>query len=66
MQVRSSQKLSETLNTDYELALLFKLIATIDYEAPTFEKSVNSNGMGQKTIMKIFSRALTAIVFYNV
>lgn len=38
MQVRSSQKLSETLNTDYELALLFKLIATIDYEAPTFEK----------------------------
>ncbi|MBA23215.1 MAG: flap endonuclease [Rhodobacteraceae bacterium] len=37
MQVRSSQKLSETLNTDYELALLFKLIATIDYEAPTFE-----------------------------
>ena len=38
MQVRSSQKLSEALNTDYELALLFKLIATIDYEAPTFEK----------------------------
>ena len=38
MQVRSSQKLSEMLNTDYELALLFKLIATIDYEAPTFEK----------------------------
>ena len=38
MQVRSSQKLSETLNTDYELALLFKLIATVDYEAPTFEK----------------------------
>ena len=38
MQVRSSQKLSESLNTDYELALLFKLIATIDYEAPTFEK----------------------------
>ena len=38
MQVRSSQKLSETLNTDYELALLFKLIATLDYEAPTFEK----------------------------
>ena len=38
MQVRSSQKLSGTLNTDYELALLFKLIATIDYEAPTFEK----------------------------
>ncbi|MEC7578247.1 MAG: 5'-3' exonuclease H3TH domain-containing protein [Actinomycetota bacterium] len=38
MQVRSSQKLSETLNTDYELALLFKLIATIYYEAPTFEK----------------------------
>ena len=38
MQVRSSQKLSETLNTDYELALLFKLIATIDYDAPTFEK----------------------------
>ena len=37
MQVRSSQKLSESLNTDYELALLFKLIATIDYEAPTFE-----------------------------
>ena len=37
MQVRSSQKLSETLNTDYELALLFKLIATIDYDAPTFE-----------------------------
>ncbi len=37
MQVRSSQKLSEMLNTDYELALLFKLIATIDYEAPTFE-----------------------------
>ena len=37
MQVRSSQKLSETLNTDYELALLFKLIATIDFEAPTFE-----------------------------
>ena len=37
IQVRSSQKLSETLNTDYELALLFKLIATIDYEAPTFE-----------------------------
>ena len=37
MQVRSSQKLSETLNTDYELAILFKLIATIDYEAPTFE-----------------------------
>ena len=37
MQVRSSHKLSESLNTDYELALLFKLIATIDYEAPTFE-----------------------------
>ncbi|MEC7715466.1 MAG: 5'-3' exonuclease H3TH domain-containing protein [Actinomycetota bacterium] len=37
MQVRSSQKLSESLNTDYELALLFKLIATIDYDAPTFE-----------------------------
>ncbi len=37
MQVRSSQKLSETLNTDYELALLFKLIATLDYDAPTFE-----------------------------
>jgi len=37
IQVRSSQKLSETLNTDYELALLFKLIATIDYDAPTFE-----------------------------
>jgi len=37
MQVRSSQKLSETLNNDYELALLFKLIATIDYDAPTFE-----------------------------
>ena len=37
MQVRSSQRLSESLNTDYELALLFKLIATIDYEAPTFE-----------------------------
>ncbi len=37
MQVRSSQKLSESLNTYYELALLFKLIATIDYEAPTFE-----------------------------
>ena len=37
MQVRSSQKLSDTLNNDYELALLFKLIATIDYEAPTFE-----------------------------
>ncbi|MDP6340508.1 MAG: 5'-3' exonuclease H3TH domain-containing protein [Acidimicrobiales bacterium] len=37
MPVRSSQKLSESLNTDYELALLFKLIATIDYEAPTFE-----------------------------
>ena len=36
-QVRSSQKLSETLNDDYELALLFKLIATIDYDAPTFE-----------------------------
>ena len=37
MQVRSSQKLSETLNNDYELALLFKLIATIDYDAPTFQ-----------------------------
>ncbi len=37
MQVRSSQRLSEMLNTDYELALLFKLIATIDYDAPTFE-----------------------------
>ena len=37
IQVRSSQKLSETLNNDYELALLFKLIATIDYDAPTFE-----------------------------
>ena len=37
MQVRSSQKLSEALNHDYELALLFKLIATIDYDAPTFE-----------------------------
>jgi len=37
MQVRSSQKLSEALNNDYELALLFKLIATIDYDAPTFE-----------------------------
>ena len=36
-QVRSSQKLSKTLNDDYELALLFKLIATIDYDAPTFE-----------------------------
>ena len=37
MQVRSSQKLSDTLNNDYELALLFKLIATIDYDAPTFQ-----------------------------
>ena len=37
MQVSSSQKLSETLNNDYELALLFKLIATIDYDAPTFQ-----------------------------
>lgn len=36
-QVRSSQKLSEALNNDYESALLFKLIATIDYDAPTFE-----------------------------
>jgi len=36
-QVRSSQKLSQTLNDDYDLALLFKLIATIDYEAQTFE-----------------------------
>ena len=36
-QVRSAEKLSQTLNDDYDLALLFKLIATIDYEAQTFE-----------------------------
>ena len=38
----ASEELTETIriaqyNTDYELALLFKLIATIDYDAPTFQ-----------------------------
>ena len=36
-QVRSAAKLSQTLNNDYDLALLFKLVATIDYDAQTFE-----------------------------
>ncbi|MBC95347.1 flap endonuclease [bacterium] len=48
MQVRSSQKLSENLNNDYELALLFKLIATIDYDAPTFQTVNELKWIGPK------------------
>ena len=56
-QVRSSQKLSQTLNDDYDLALLFKLIATIDYEAQTFENIDELEWKGpQKDFNKILEK----------
>ena len=56
-QVRSSQKLSQTLNDDYDLALLFKLIATIDYEAQTFESIDELEWKGpQKDFNKILEK----------
>ena len=56
-QVRSSQKLSQTLNDDYDLALLFKLIATIDYEAKTFENIDELEWKGpQKDFNKILEK----------
>ena len=57
-QVRSSQKLSETLNDDYELALLFKLIATIDYDAPTFETVDDLRWSGPKQNYDAFLRSI--------
>lgn len=57
-QVRSSQKLSETLNDDYELALLFKLIATIDYDAPTFETVNDLRWSGPKQNYDAFLRSI--------
>ena len=57
-QVRSSQKLSQTLNDDYDLALLFKLIATIDYEAQTFE---NIDELEWKGPQKDFNKILEKI-----
>ena len=57
-QVRSSQKLSETLNDDYELALLFKLIATIDYDAPTFETVDDLRWSGPKQNYGAFLRSI--------
>ena len=56
-QVRSSQKLSQTLNDDYDVALLFKLIATIDYEAQTFESIDELEWKGpQKDFNKILEK----------
>ena len=56
-QERSSQKLSQTLNDDYDLALLFKLIATIDYEAQTFESIDELEWKGpQKDFNKILEK----------
>ena len=56
-QVRSSQKLSQTLNDEYDLALLFKLIATIDYEAQTFENIDELEWKGpQKDFNKILEK----------
>ena len=57
-QVRSSQKLSKTLNDDYELALLFKLIATIDYDAPTFETVDDLRWSGPKQNYDAFLRSI--------
>ena len=57
-QVRSSQKLSETLNDDYELALLFKLIATIDYDASTFETVDDLRWSGPKQNYDAFLRSI--------
>ncbi|OUV78724.1 MAG: flap endonuclease [Acidimicrobiaceae bacterium TMED130] len=57
-QVRSSQKLSETLNDDYELALLFKLIATIDYDAPIFETVDDLRWSGPKQNYDAFLRSI--------
>ena len=57
-QVRSSQKLSETLNDDYDLALLFKLIATIDYDAPTFETVDDLRWSGPKQNYDAFLRSI--------
>ena len=55
--MRSSQKLSQTLNDDYDLALLFKLIATIDYEAQTFENIDELEWKGpQKDFNKILEK----------
>ena len=56
-QVRSSQKLSQTLNYSHDLALLFKLIATIDYEAQTFENIDELEWKGpQKDFNKILEK----------
>ncbi len=58
--VRGAEKLAQTLKESKELALLFREIATIDYNAPTFETIEDLAWRGPKPEFKTIAQQIDA------